>query len=154
MTVENKTEVQGKQQRLPSRIKRKEARAIQLKSEKNEIKAANAQHRSEVAGTYGEALHRAARVSPRKAALLANMLRGKSVSEAVALLKAERRAGSVAFCKIIESAQAQMSLSVGVIRELRISQGPMRQMYMPRAKGSASPIQKKTSHIYVRVETK
>lgn len=104
-----------------------------------------------------KATHRAAKCAPRKARLLRGMIIGKTVSQAIALLSAERRAGSVATVKLIRTAVAQLPASStqhAVIHEFIVDEGPRRCLYMPRAQGRASPVLKKTSHLTIRLKLK
>ncbi len=101
-----------------------------------------------------KASHYAARCTARKARLLRPFVLGKSVADAIAVLSAERRSGSVPTIKLIRSAMAQLPGSVAasaIVAEFVVNQGPKRTMFMPRARGSASPIEKKTSHLSVRL---
>lgn len=102
-----------------------------------------------------KATHYAAQVTPRKARLLRGLIVGKSVQQAIAMLAAERRAGSVATLKLIRSAMAQMPQEQAVratIADLEVNEGPKRFMWMPRAQGRASPVTKRTSHLTVRLK--
>jgi large subunit ribosomal protein L22 len=101
-----------------------------------------------------KATHYAAKCTPRKARLLRPLVKGKTAAAAVALLSAERRAGSVATIKLIKSAMAQLPRELAanaVVADLVVNEGPRRTTYMPRAQGRASPVTKKTSHLTVRL---
>jgi large subunit ribosomal protein L22 len=102
-----------------------------------------------------KASHYAARCAPRKVRLLRPLVIGKSVADAIATLAAERRCGSVPAIKLFRSAMAQLPGSVGasaVITEFMVNEGPKRRMFMPRAKGRACPVLKRTSHLSVRLK--
>lgn len=101
-----------------------------------------------------KATHKAAQVAPRKARKLRPLVLGKKVAEALAILGVERRAGSVSMRKLIRSAMAQLPSElapVAIVSEVVVDEGPKRRMYMPRARGRAAPIIKRTSHVSVRL---
>jgi large subunit ribosomal protein L22 len=96
----------------------------------------------------------AALTTPRKARLLRPMIMGKSAAQAIAILAAERRSGSVATIKLIRSALAQLpseAVSSAVVSDLVVNEGPKRTTFMPRAQGRATPIIKRTAHLTVRL---
>ena len=100
-----------------------------------------------------KATHKSAKCTARKARLLKSLIVGKTVSQAIAILSVVRRSGSVATAKLIRSAAAQFENSVdfkaAVVADFVVNEGPKRQMFMPRAQGRATPINKKTSHLTV-----
>jgi large subunit ribosomal protein L22 len=99
-----------------------------------------------------KATHKSAKCTARKARLLRGLIIGKSAKLAIALLLAERRAGSVATVKLIRSALAQLpanSEQNAVIDQFIVNEGPRRRQFMPRAQGRATPILKKTSHLTI-----
>ena len=91
-------------------------------------------------------------MTPRKVRAVAGLLRKLSVNEAEAhLLLIPRRAG-VPMLKLLRSAVAgarekKLDLSRLFVESVRVDQGPMLKRYLARARGSASPIQKKMCHI-------
>jgi large subunit ribosomal protein L22 len=97
------------------------------------------------------------RMSPRKAGLVASLVRGKPVETALNILKFTPRAAARPIEKLIKSAVANATdLSKGevdvdtlYVKTISVHQGPTQKRYMPRAMGRATPIQKKTSHIHV-----
>lgn len=98
------------------------------------------------------------KISPRKARVVADLVRGKDVDEAIKLLTFTRRAGARPIRKVIESAvanarQADSAIDVDAlfIRSLQVDMGPTRYMrrWRPRAMGRATRIVKGTSHISV-----
>lgn len=102
-----------------------------------------------------KATHYAAKCTPRKARLLRPIIKGKSAVNAIAMLAAERRSGSVATIKLIKSALAQLSSETAaraVVDDLVVNEGPKRRMFMPRAQGRASPVTKRTSHLTIRLK--
>jgi large subunit ribosomal protein L22 len=96
------------------------------------------------------AVHKSASVTPRKARLLRAVVMGKSVPMALALLRAERRAGAAELEKVIRSAFTQVDPTKGaIVADVVINEGTRRSSFMPRAQGRASPIVKRLSHIGV-----
>ena len=96
------------------------------------------------------------RQSPRKVRLIADLVRGKRVPEAIAALQFvdKRAAGPVA--KLIKSAMANAKEQGKDPAQLRISsirvdKGIVLKRFMPRARGAASRINKRNSHIHVEL---
>ena len=93
------------------------------------------------------------RIAPRKVRSVADLIRGLSVNEAEAQLMGERRRPSGALLKLLRSAVANAKNNRKLdpdhlfITEIRVDQGPMLKRMLPRARGSASPIQKKMSNV-------
>lgn len=93
------------------------------------------------------------RMAPRKVRSVANLLRGLSINEAEAQLLFQRRRASRPLLKLLRSAQANAVRNAHLdpqklfVETVKVDQGPMLKRIMPRARGSASPIQKKMSHI-------
>ena len=98
------------------------------------------------------------RSSPRKARLVADMIRGRRVDEALAMLEFSPKRASVMVGKALKAAVADAE-SLGettadqlVVTESRVGEGPIIKRFRPKDRGRAHPIQKKTSHIVVGVE--
>ena len=92
------------------------------------------------------------RQSPRKVRLIADLVRGKNTKVALALLTHLPKRGSEPMAKLIRSALANargkgLSAQDLVISRIEVGQGIVFKRFMPRARGKASPIRKKTSHI-------
>lgn len=108
--------------------------------------------------TEARAISKTVRVAPRKMRLVADLVRGKDVQEAVALLYNINKAASVPLRKTIESAAANainnhdLNEELLYISELQINESIKLKRYRPRAKGSASGITKRTSTIIVKVK--
>ncbi len=104
------------------------------------------------------AIHRHARVAPRKVRLVADLVRGLPVPRALEILAFTRKAAAPVLTKVINSAVANatqkgdVDVDGLVISKITVDQGPMLKRYLPRAMGRATMIQKKTSHITVVVE--
>lgn len=97
------------------------------------------------------------RVTPRKARLVLDNIRGKSVEEALAILQFMPNNAAGAVAKVVKSAAAnaehnnQMNPNDLYVKECYADEGLVMKRWMPRAKGSASQILKRTSHITVVV---
>lgn len=98
---------------------------------------------------------RHARISARKVKIVIDLIRGKKASEAIAILKYTNKAAAPVVEKLVKSAMAnavnnhQMDESKLYVSEIFANQGPTMKRIMPRAKGSANRIRKRTSHITV-----
>ncbi len=98
-----------------------------------------------------------ARISPQKARLVANQIRGKDVESALQLLAFSNKKAAEIVKKVVESAIANAEHNEGAdIDELKVSaicvnEGPTYKRIRPRAKGRANRIFKRTSHITVTV---
>ena len=96
-------------------------------------------------------------VTPRKARLVIDLVRGKTVSEAQAILKNVNKAASPIVLKLINSAAANAVNNHGMnsdklfVKEIYANEGLKMKRFMPRAKGRASGLVKRTSHINVVV---
>ena len=99
------------------------------------------------------------RQSPRKVRLIADLVRGKKVDVALAQLQFLDKRAAQPFAKVIESAvanatQGGVSAENLVISEVRVDKGTVMKRFMPRARGSASRINKRNSHIFVALAEK
>ncbi len=103
---------------------------------------------------------RYARISPQKARLVADQIRGMKVEPALQLLEFSNKKGAQIIKKVVESAIANAEHNDGAdIDELRVSrifvnEGPTYKRIQARAKGRANRILKRTSHITVAVSEK
>ena len=99
-------------------------------------------------------------VSPRKTRLVTDLIRGKRVADAIAILKFTPTKGAAEVLKVMNSAIANAENNFGlekanlVVSETFVNEGPTMKRFRPRAKGSASPINKRTAHITVAVAEK
>ena len=104
-----------------------------------------------------KAVARTVRVTSRKAKLVLDLIRGKDVKEAAAILKFLPNKAARITAKVLKSACAnathnfQMDEEKLYVKACYANEGITLKRYMPRAKGSASPIMKRTSHITVVV---
>jgi large subunit ribosomal protein L22 len=99
------------------------------------------------------------RQSPRKVRLLADLVRGKKVADALATLKFVDKRASGPFSKVIASAianakQTGADESKLFIKSVSVDKGTVLKRSMPRARGSASRINKRNSHISVELGVK
>ena len=98
------------------------------------------------------------RVTPRKARLVIDQVRGKDVKVALGLLRNINRAASEPVTKVIKSAAANAINNFGMdedklyIKEIYANDGLKMKRYLPRAKGSASGLVKRCCHITVVVK--
>ena len=97
------------------------------------------------------------RLSPQKAGLVANAIRGKSVQDAMDFLNFNKQKGSAVIKKLLESAIANAEHNDGAdIDELKVTQifvekGPVLKRFRPRAKGRGVQILKPTCHVFLMV---
>lgn len=95
------------------------------------------------------------RISPDKVRIVLDIVRGRKYTEAVAILKNTPKAASDPVLKVLESAAANaennlnMNKSDLYVAECFANAGPILKRIMPKAKGSAGRINKRTSHITV-----
>lgn len=96
------------------------------------------------------------RQSPRKVRLLADLVRGKKVPQALAILEFTDKRASGPFAKVIKSALAN-AVNIGAkadtlkITKVVVDKGTTFKRFMPRARGSASPIRRRNSHITIEL---
>jgi len=104
--------------------------------------------------------HKFARISPRKVSIVCDLIRGKDVKIAEALMKATPKAASELMLKILKSAVANAENNFDMDPDkLYVSQtfanpGPILKRGMPRAQGRMYRINKRTSHITIVVAEK
>ena len=135
-------------------VKKEEVKTAAKKVEetKNTVKVEKSENKSETEELVAKATVKYARISSRKIAIVANLIRGKNVDEALAILKFTPKAGSEVLEKLLKSAIAnaennnQMSHSKLYIAEIYSNQGPTLKRIRPAAKGSAVRIRKRTSN--------
>lgn len=98
------------------------------------------------------------RMSPRKVAVVAALVRGRTVEDAVTILSHTPRRSALAVRKVVESAKANATHNHNYkaeslrITEIRVSTGPSIKRYRPAAHGRALPFLRRSSHIYVVVD--
>jgi large subunit ribosomal protein L22 len=95
------------------------------------------------------------RVSPRKARLVADLIRGKGSGEALNILTFTKKAAAKILIKLLKSAVANATQKKTIdidrlfIKKVTVDQGPTMKRYQPRALGRATMIRKRTSHITI-----
>ena len=99
------------------------------------------------------------RQSPRKVRLVANLIKGKKASAALNELAFLPKKAGASVSKLIQSALANakdlnLSNDELYIKEIRVDQGVTMHRWMPRARGRAFPIKKRSSHVVVVLDTK
>jgi len=103
------------------------------------------------------AKHNFARISPQKARLVADLIRGKSVDQALEILTFSNKKAADLIKKVLESAIANAEHNEGAdiddlsVAKIFVDEGPVMKRIMPRAKGRADRILKRSSHITVVV---
>ena len=107
--------------------------------------------------TSAKATAKTVRVSPRKSRLVIDLIRGKSVAEAIAILKFTPNKAAGIIEKVLMSAVANAEHNNGldpatlVVSKAFADGGPVLKRYRPRAQGRAYQIRKPTCHITVAV---
>lgn len=98
------------------------------------------------------------RMSPRKVGVVAALVRGRSVADALTILEHTPRRAAEPVRKVIESARANADYNHSYKAEtlkivsIQVSPGPRFKRYRPAAHGRALPFQRRTSHIFVTVD--
>ena len=111
----------------------------------------------ETAIMEAKATLRYARISARKVKIVADLIRGKDVDEALAIVKFTPKAASEIVEKLLKSAIANAENNHGMksnklyVAEIYANQGPTLRRIRPAAKGSAVRIRKRTSHITIKL---
>ncbi len=105
------------------------------------------------------AKHRFARISPRKARLVMDLIRGRDVDDAINLLRFSKQRASVMIEKVVRSAVANASeqnvapsRNTFFVAEARVDAGPVIKRFQPKDRGKAYPINKRTSHLVVQID--
>lgn len=96
-------------------------------------------------------------IAPRKVSIVASLVRGRSVADALVILEHTQRRAARPVAKAIASARANATNNHGLdaktlqISTLSVTTGPRLKRFKPHMRGMALPFQKKTSHILVEV---
>lgn len=107
-----------------------------------------------------KAVHKYARTSAQKAREVVDMVRGRSVSDALSILQFTQRRAADMLRKVIESAIANATYEAQrkredidpdtlIVKRAYVDEGPVLKRWRPRARGRAAPILKRTSHLTV-----
>lgn len=100
------------------------------------------------------------RISPRKVKIVIDLIRGKQVDQAAAILMYTPKAAAPVVLKLLNSAIANAENNLGLSREdlyvaeVYANPGPTLKRYVARSRGSASPMLKRTSHVTVVLDSK
>lgn len=95
------------------------------------------------------------RIAPRKVRLVADLIKNKPVDVAAAILEVTNKRAAPHILKLLKSAIANAQNNFKIppsklfVKSIRVDGGPMLKRWMPRARGAAYLIQKKTSHIFL-----
>lgn len=98
------------------------------------------------------------RISPRKARLVIDLVRGRYVQDALDILKMTHKKASPIVSKMVHSAmsnatkQATVDVDQLKIKSAFVDEGPTLKRFLPRAQGRATPIRKRTSHITIELQ--
>lgn len=105
-----------------------------------------------------QAIAKNVRISPRKVSVVASLVRGRSVADALTILEHTPRRAALQVAKTIKSARANADHNHGykadtlVITEISVTPGVRYKRFRPVSRGMAHPFQKRTSHIRVVVD--
>ena len=111
------------------------------------------------------AIQRTVRQSPRKMRLVVDLIRGRAVNEAFAILKFSKKGAAKQVSKVLLSAvanareqsrktDARLDEDALYVKAAWVDEGPALKRWMPAAMGRATPIKKRTSHVTIVVATK
>ena len=106
------------------------------------------------------ASHRYARIAPRKARYVMDLVRNQPVERALEMLRFTQRRASPMIAKVIRSALANAVQEGGatpedlIVDRAFVDEGPTMKRWRPRARGMAFPILKRTSHLNIIVTEK
>ncbi|MBQ9457844.1 MAG: 50S ribosomal protein L22 [Bacilli bacterium] len=145
-----------KAEKAPKAEAKKAPAKVEKPAKKEEKKAAPEAPKA----TEARAFARDVRITPRKVRLVADLVRGKSVKDALGILAGCNRVAKSPVEKAIRSASANAVNNFGMdqnalyVAEIQVGDGLKMKRYIPRAKGSASSIVKRTAHISVVVKEK
>ena len=130
----------------------------EAKEVKKEAKKAKVEAPAKPVVTSARAVAYNVRVTPRKARLVIDLIRGLGVNEALGVLANVNKAASPIVAKVVKSAASNAINNLGMdeerlyVAEIYANDGLRMKRYLPRAKGSASGLVKRTSHITVVVK--
>ena len=105
-----------------------------------------------------QAIAKSVRISPRKVSVVASLVRGRTVADALVILSHTPRNSAIPVVKVIESARANADHNHNYkpdtlfITEISVTPGPRSKRFRPVSRGMAHPYQKRTSHIKVVVD--
>lgn len=102
------------------------------------------------------ASHRYARISPRKAKLVVDLIRDRDCNTALEVLRFTKQRASVLLDRVVRSAMAnaneqEADMTRLYVKEARVDGGPYSRRWRPKDRGRAHPLAKRTSHLIVKV---
>jgi large subunit ribosomal protein L22 len=111
------------------------------------------------------AIQRTVRQSPRKMRLVVDLIRGRRVDEAMAILKFSKKHAARQVAKVLLSAvanareaalraDARLDEDTLVVAHAVVDEGPTLKRWQPAAQGRATPLKKRTSHVTITVASK
>jgi large subunit ribosomal protein L22 len=106
-----------------------------------------------------KAVLRKFRQSPRKVRMVADMIRGRPVQDALSILRFQQRKAARMLSKVLTSAIANATENESadadrlVVRAIAIDPGPVEKRWLPRSMGRANRINKRSSHVTIEVDT-
>jgi large subunit ribosomal protein L22 len=103
------------------------------------------------------AIHKHARIAPRKARFVADLIRGMNVDEALNALEYSKRRGAWYFKAVLKSAIANAEehdapVESLFVAESRVDEGPTLKRWRPKDRGRAHPIRKRTCHLHITLD--
>ena len=104
-----------------------------------------------------KAMHRYARISPRKARLVINLIKGRDVDDAITLLRFSKQRSTVMIEKVVRSAVAnageqEANTNTLFVARAWVDPGPVIKRFQPKDRGKAYSILKRTSHLVVTLD--
>ncbi len=108
----------------------------------------------------GRAIAKNIRIAPRKVNVVVNLIKGKQIDEAYAILKYTPKMASPMLEKLLKSAEANavnnnsLSRDALYVADCFANQGPVLKRIIPKARGSAAKIHKRTSHVTLVLKEK
>ena len=106
-----------------------------------------------------KASHKYARIAPRKARLVADMIRGKRIDEAINDLEFCKKRAAYFFRAVLKSAvasaeEADADVAALYVSESRVDEGPPLKRWRPKDRGRSHPFKRRTSHLHVAVDAR
>jgi len=104
-----------------------------------------------------KATQRFARISPRKARLVMNLIKGRDVDDAITMLKFSKQRSAVMIEKVVRSAVAnageqEANTNTLYVAKAWVDPGPIIKRFQPKDRGKAYEIKKRTSHLVVELD--
>ena len=105
------------------------------------------------------ATHRFARIAPRKARLVADLIRGRDIDQAMVELDLSAKRAAWYFKSVLKSAianaeETDADVTNLYVSESRVDEGPTIKRFQPKDRGRAHPIRKRTSHLHIALDEK